>query len=45
MLRNKKQECGFDSDGSGYGVMVGSCCHGNKILGSINGGSFLTFLR
>jgi hypothetical protein len=33
--------CGLDSSGSGYGLVTGSCEHGNKYLDSIKCGVFL----
>jgi len=33
--------CGLDSSGSGEGLVVGCCEHGNEPWGSIKGGEFL----
>jgi hypothetical protein len=33
--------CELDSYGSGYGLVVGSCEHGNELSGSKVGGEFL----
>jgi hypothetical protein len=35
-------ECGLDSSGSGYGLVVGSCEHGNDRGVSKSVGNFLT---
>jgi hypothetical protein len=34
----------MDSSGSGYGLVEGSCEHGNKPSGSINRWKFLEYL-
>jgi hypothetical protein len=33
-------KCKLDAPGSGKGLVVGSCEHGNEYLGSIKGGKF-----
>jgi hypothetical protein len=33
------QMCELDSSSSGYGLVAGSCEHGNELSGSIKGGN------
>jgi len=35
-------KCGLESSGSGRGLVMGSCKHGNEPLGSITGSEFIT---
>jgi hypothetical protein len=35
------ERCGLDASGSGWGMVAGSCEHGNELSGSINGRELL----
>jgi hypothetical protein len=42
ILGNRVGRCGLDASGSGQRPVVGSCEHGNKPSGSINGGQLMS---
>jgi hypothetical protein len=42
-ILGKQGKCVLDSSGSGYGMMVGSCEHGNEPIGSIKSREFCDY--